>query len=100
MPVALGHDLHSHLHGCGPDGEPAGGVSGVGPDQNDLPASTVQVLQQRPGGVAVLDRGGGDHHGQHQAHGIHRDVPLASRPRSPTPASTSNDPGYTPGGAG
>ena len=78
MPVALGHDLHSHRHGRGPGGKPAGGVSGVGPDQNDLPASTVQVPQQRPGGVAVLDRGGGDHHGQHQAHGIHRDVPLAA----------------------
>jgi hypothetical protein len=78
VPVALGHDLDGDFHGGGPGGELAGSVSGVGPDQTDLPAGTVQVPQQRPGSVAVLDRGGGDHHGQHQAHGVHRDVPFAA----------------------
>ena len=36
----------------------------------------MQVPQQRPGGVAVLDRRGGDHHGQHQAQRVHGDVPF------------------------
>src|SRR5215470_5360605 len=76
VPVALGDDLYSDLHGRGPGGEPGGGVSGVGPDQQDLAASAMQVPQQRPGGVAVLDAGGGDHHGQDQAQGVHGDVPL------------------------
>ena len=61
----------------GPGGELAG-VDGVGPDQADAAAGAVQVPQQRPGGVAVLDGGGGDHHGQQQAHRVHGDVPLAA----------------------
>ena len=85
--VALGHDLHGHLQ-CGSPAGQLAGVSGIGPDQLDPAAGTVQIPQQRPGAAAVLDRGGGDHHGQDQAHGVYCDVPLAaltflalSRPR-------------------
>jgi hypothetical protein len=54
-----------------------GGVAGIGPDQPDPAAGPVKVPQQRPGGIAVLDGGGSDHHGQQQARGVHRDVALA-----------------------
>jgi hypothetical protein len=73
--VAPGDDLQAHLQGRGPAGELAG-VDGIGPDQPDPAAGPVQVPQQRPGRVAVLDRRGGDHHGQQQAHRVHRDVPF------------------------
>jgi hypothetical protein len=76
--LAPGHDLDRHLHRGGPGRELAGGVSGIGPDQQDLPAGAVQVPQQRPGPVAVLHRGGGDHDGQDQSHGVHGDVPFAA----------------------
>jgi hypothetical protein len=75
--VALGDDLDIHPQGRGPSGELAG-VCGIGPGQADPAAGTVQVPQQRPGGVAVLDGCGGDHHGQQQAHGIDGDVPFAA----------------------
>jgi len=75
--LAPGDDLHGDLQGRGPDGELAG-VGGIGPDQPDAAAGAVQVPQQRPGAVAVLDGRGGDHHGQDQAHRIHGDVPLAA----------------------
>ena len=78
VPVALGHDLHGHLQGGGPGDQLAGGVSGVGPDQQDLRAGAVEVPQQRPGAVAVLDAGGGDHHGQQQPDRVHGDVPFAA----------------------
>ncbi|MFZ0078090.1 MAG: ClpX C4-type zinc finger protein [Trebonia sp.] len=35
-------------------------VSGIGPDQADVAAGAVQVPQQRPGALAVLDRDGGE----------------------------------------
>ncbi len=73
--LAPGDDLEVHLHGRGPGAQLAG-VDGVGPDQADAAAGAVQVPQQRPGGVAVLDGGGGDHHGQQQAHCVHGDVPF------------------------
>ena len=38
-------------------------VDSVGPDQLDVAAGAVQVPPQRPGGVAVLDAGGGNYHG-------------------------------------
>jgi hypothetical protein len=75
--VAPGDDLQVHLHGRGPGAELAG-VDGIGPDQPDAAARPVQVPQQRPGRVAVLDGRGGDHHGQQQAHRIDGDVPLAA----------------------
>ena len=73
--VAPGHDLQGHLHAGGPGAQLAG-VDGVGPDQADVARGAVEVPQQRPGAVAVLDGGGGDHHGQQQAHRVHRDVPF------------------------
>jgi hypothetical protein len=76
VPVALGDNLHGHLQGGGPGRQLAGGVSGIGPDQADPPAGTAEVPQQRPGRVAVLDGGGGDHHDQQRARSIHGDVPL------------------------
>jgi hypothetical protein len=75
VPVAPGDDLEVHLQAGGPGGELAG-VDGISPDQPDAAGGAVQVPQQRPGGVAVLDGGGGDHHGQQQAHRIHGDVPF------------------------
>src|SRR6266571_5710803 len=75
--VAPGDDLQGHLQAGGPAGELAG-VDSTGPDQADAAAGAVQVPQQRPGGVAVLDGGGGDHHGQQQAHRVYGDVPLAA----------------------
>jgi hypothetical protein len=75
VPVGPGDDLQGHLHGRGPGGELAG-VDGVGPDQADAAAGAVQVPQQRPGRVAVLDGRGGDHHGEQQAHRVHGDVPF------------------------
>src|SRR5215467_12128552 len=60
--VALGDDLEGHLQRAG--------VSGVGPDQADVAAGAVGVPQQRPGGVAVLDGGGGDDHVQDQPGGV------------------------------
>jgi hypothetical protein len=77
MPVAPGHDLDGHLHGRGPGGKLAG-IYGISPDQADTAAGPVEVPQQRPGAVAVLDRGGSDHHGQQQARGVHRDMALAA----------------------
>jgi hypothetical protein len=73
--VAPGDDLDSHLQSRGPGGELAV-VDGVSPDQADAAAGLAQVPQQRPGGVAVLDGGGSDHHGQQQAQRIHGDVPF------------------------
>ncbi len=73
--VAPGDDLQVHLQGRGPGAQLAG-VDGIGPDQADAAGGAVQVPQQRPGGVAVLDGRGGDHHGQQQAHRVHRDVPF------------------------
>jgi len=73
--VAPGDDLQGHLQGRGPAGQLAG-VDRVGPDQPDAAAGAVQVPQQRPGRVAVLDGGGGDQHGQHPAQRVHRDVPF------------------------
>jgi hypothetical protein len=78
VPVALGHDLDGHLQDGGPGGQLAGGVSGIGPDQQDLHAGPAEIPQQRPGAVAVLDAGGGDHYGEHQALGVHGDMPLAA----------------------
>jgi hypothetical protein len=77
MPVALSHDLHGDLHGRGPGGELAS-VAGIGPDHPNTPAGAVEIPQQRPGAIAVLDGRGGDHHGQNQARDAHGDVPLAA----------------------
>ena len=74
--VAHGDDLQVHLQGRGPGAQVAG-IDGIGPDQADVAAAAVQVPQQRPGRVAVLHAGRGDHRGQQQAGGIHGDVPLA-----------------------
>jgi len=57
VPVALRDELHGHLQSLGPGGQLAG-VSGISPDQPDAAAGAVQVPQQRPVGVAVLDGGG------------------------------------------
>jgi hypothetical protein len=46
--------------GIDPGVRPAAGVGGISPGQADGAAGPVRVLQQRPGGVAVLDRGGDD----------------------------------------
>ena len=75
--LAPGDDLEVHRQAGGPAGELAG-VDGVRPDQADAAAGAVQVPQQRPGRVAVLDGGGGDQHDQQQAHRVHGDVPLAA----------------------
>jgi hypothetical protein len=75
--VAPGDDADGHLQGCGLGGELAG-VDGISPDQADAAAGLVQVLQQRPGRIPILDGRGGDHDGQQQAHRVHRDVPLAA----------------------
>ena len=78
VPVTLGHDLDGDLHGGGPGGQLAGGVSGIGPDQDDFGAGAVQVPQQGPGAVAVLDGCGGDDHGQEQAAGVYGDGPFTA----------------------
>lgn len=41
-------------------------VGGIGPDQQDAAAAKAQPAQQRPGAIAVLDAGGGDHDRQQQ----------------------------------
>jgi hypothetical protein len=78
MHVALADDLQPDLQCRGPGGQLACGVSGAGPGQPDPGAAAGQVPQQRPGAVAVLDAGRGDHHGQQQPGGIDGDVPLAA----------------------
>ena len=75
--LAAGDDAQGHLHAGGPGAQLAG-IDGIGPDQADVAGGAVQVPQQRPGRVAVLDGGGCDHHSQQQAHRIHRDVPFAA----------------------
>jgi hypothetical protein len=75
--LATGDDAQGHLHAGGP-GAHLAGIDGIGPDQADAAAGPVQVPQQRPGRVAVLDGGGCDHYSQQQAHRIHRDVPFAA----------------------
>jgi hypothetical protein len=42
--IPFGHDLDRRLHGGRPDGELAGGISGIGSDQADLAAGAVQIL--------------------------------------------------------
>ena len=73
--LAAGDDAQGHLHAGGPGAQLAG-IDGIGPDQADVAGGAVQVPQQRPGRVAVLDGGGRDHHSQQQAQRIHRDVPF------------------------
>ena len=54
----------------------APGVAAVGPDQGDRGEPLAQHRQQRAGPVTVLHAGRGDHHGQQQAQGVDREVPL------------------------
>src|SRR6185295_11131735 len=66
--------MASGWRGAGSSGRPwlrgfRAAVPCVGPGQPDADAAAGQVPQQRAGGVAVLDRGRGDQHGQHQAGG-------------------------------
>jgi hypothetical protein len=75
--VAFADDFQGHVENLGPGGE-FPDVSGVGPDQADAAAGAVQVPQQRPGALAVLDGRGGDHHVQYQAGYLDGDVALAA----------------------
>ena len=71
-------DLEGELEaGFGP-GDELAGVAAVGPGQLHRGEGAAQVPQQRPGGVAVLDAGGGDQHGQQQPDRVDGDVPLAA----------------------
>ena len=71
-------DLEGELERAGGPGDELAGVDAVGPGELDLGERLVQVPQQRPGGVAVLDAGSGDEDLQQQAHGVHGDMPLAA----------------------
>src|SRR6185503_20023390 len=57
-------------------GDELAGVAAVGPGQLDRGEGPPQVPQQRPGGVAVLHRRGGDQHGEQQADRVDGEVPL------------------------
>lgn len=81
MRIALGDDLHGHPRRRGP-GDEFAGASGIGPDQADASAG------------AVLDRGGGDHHGQDQPGHVDCDVPLAAWHRARTPTYQTFTKGY------
>jgi hypothetical protein len=87
---AAGQDLEG-VQGIGPfddlDGQvqPGGrpreqlpGVAAVGPGPADAAAGAREVEQQRPGGVAVLDRCGRDQDFQQQAGGVDGDVAFAA----------------------
>jgi hypothetical protein len=72
------HGLEGELErGPGP-GDELARVAAVGPGKPDLGKRLLHVPQQRPGGVAVLDAGGGDQDGQQQARDVNGDVPLAA----------------------
>ena len=53
-------DLHVQVQPSARPGQELAGVTGVGPGVADAAAGTLEVEQQRPGGVTVLDRGGSD----------------------------------------
>src|SRR5438874_4177939 len=76
--IGTADDLEPEVQPGGPGQQPVCLVAAVGPDQPDVAVAAGQVPQQRPGGVAVLDGRGGDHHGQQQPGGVHGDVPLAA----------------------
>jgi len=76
--VGAFHDLEGELQGGRGPGDQLAGVAAVGPCEPDLGERLLQVPQQWPGRVAVLDAGGGDQHGQQQADRVDGDVPLAA----------------------
>ena len=57
--------------------------AGVGPGQADAGAAAGQITYQRPGGVAVLDRGRSDHDGRHQPDRVYGDEAHLARARRP-----------------
>jgi hypothetical protein len=57
--------------------------AGVGPGQADAGAAAGQIPYQRPGGVAVLDRGRSDHDGRHQPDRVYGDEAHLARARRP-----------------
>jgi hypothetical protein len=69
-------DLDGHLQPPRRPGQQLAGVAAVGPA--DAAAGAFEVPEQRPGGVAVLDRSGGDQDLQQQAGGADGDVPFAA----------------------
>lgn len=81
MGITLADDLDGDLESRRGPGRELAGVAGIGPGQADAGAGAGagagQVLQQGPGGVAVLEAGGGDHDGQNQAGGVDGNVALA-----------------------
>jgi hypothetical protein len=71
-------DFQSELERGLGRGDELAGVAAVGPGEPDLGECLLQVPQQRLGGVAVLDAGGGDQHGQQQPDRIDGNVPLTA----------------------
>jgi hypothetical protein len=71
-------DFDGQVQPGGRPGEQLPGVASVGPGPADAVAGPVQVEQQRAGGVAVLDRCGGDQDFQQQAGGVDGDVAFAA----------------------
>jgi hypothetical protein len=72
------NDLHVQLQPFRCPGQQLPGVAGVGPGVTDPAAGALEVEQQRPGAVAVLDRGRGDEDFQQQPAGVDGDVAFAA----------------------
>jgi len=72
--VAAFDDLHGDTEGVAGPVQEFAGVAAVGPDEPDPLACLAQVLQQRPGTVAVLNAGRGDQHTDQQPDGVNGDV--------------------------